>query len=274
MVRYRGIEALQRAKAWWLVLFVSTWSGCRAAPDERAPIEVLATTEPVMLDPRYCTRSLDLKLSRLEHAGLVGLDATTLEPRPLAAEALERLDARHIRVTLKPGVRFHGGQPLSPEDVCATLQALTDPALRSPYRSISRAFVACRIVDARILELELGEPRATWMTDLEVPILRRDQARSSPKPDAGLDGLGPFTAHVQSPGVIEYLPANTGIFVRPKHPVLVRTVRDENARTEMIVSGATHARLNEKERNNIRFREKAVTRIKGKTFPVEIFALA
>jgi adenylate cyclase len=44
--------------------------------------------------------------------------------------------------------------------------------------------------------------------------------------------------------------------------------------TEMIVSGATHARLNEKERNNIRFREKAVTRIKGKTFPVEIFALA
>jgi len=244
MVRYRGIETPQWAKVWWLLLFVGTWSGCRAAPDKRGPIEVLATTEPVMLDPRYCTRALDLKLSRLEHAGLVGLDATTLEPEPLAAEALEQLDARHMRVTIKPGIRFHGGQPLSSEDVCATLQALADPALRSPYRSISRAFIACRIVGARVLELELGEPRATWMTDLEVPILRRDQARSSPQAEGGLDGLGPFTAHVRSPGVIEYLPANTGVLAQPKHPVVVRTVRDENARAMRLVAGRAEVAVN------------------------------
>jgi adenylate cyclase len=78
-----------------------------------------------------------------------------------------------------------------------------------------------------------------------------------------------LAANIGSPDRLSYLLIGDTVNLASRLQSLTKELG-----TEMIVSGATHARLNEKERNNIRFREKAVTRIKGKTFPVEIFALA
>jgi adenylate cyclase len=78
-----------------------------------------------------------------------------------------------------------------------------------------------------------------------------------------------LAANIGSPDRLSYLLVGDTVNLASRLQSLTKKLG-----TEMIVSGATHARLNEKERNNIRFREKAVTGIKGKTFPVEIFALA
>jgi peptide/nickel transport system substrate-binding protein len=194
-------------------------------------------SEIATLDPRFSTRSLDVKVTRLVHAGLVGLAPDTLEPMPLVAQKWTFRDARTLDVTLRPDVTFHSGKRLEPRDVCATLAAVKDAALGSPHRSIVAAIARCLVRSDRVLTLELGAPRATLLTDLEIPILRADEASSPPRPDGELDGLGPFTVTSVHPGEITLSPASTGVLPRPRHVVVVRTVKDENARVQRLLAG-------------------------------------
>jgi peptide/nickel transport system substrate-binding protein len=210
--------------------------GPSGAPTER-PIEVVVQTEAQTLDPRFATRSLDVKITRLVHAGLFGLDPVTLEPIPLAAESFEWQNPATLRVTLRAAVRFHGGRALAPEDVCATLAAVRDPALGSPQRSVVDAIGSCEADGEHALVLRLDRPRATVLTDLEIPILRADEAHAPPRADGDLDGLGPFTIASVSPGEVTLAPAATSAFARPRHAVVVRTVRDENARVQRLLTG-------------------------------------
>ena len=103
-------------------------AACRdgGPPPERA-LEIVIPTDLATLDPRYATRGLDIKTTRLIHAGLVGLEPATLAPVPLVAAKWSFLDERTLELELKPGVRFHSGRALSSADVCATLAALNDP---------------------------------------------------------------------------------------------------------------------------------------------------
>ena len=187
-------------------------------------------TEVASLDPRFTTRSLDIKVTRLIHAGLVGLDPETLSPTPLVAESWERLGPRSLRVTLRRGLRFHSGAALTARDVCATLSALADPTLGSPHRAVVAAIGGCVPLGSHQLEIRLSEDRATLLTDLEVPILRADQARSSLRADGILDGLGPYRVARMEPGVIHLAPVATGLLPKPRWGLVVRTIRDENAR--------------------------------------------
>ncbi|HVW29800.1 MAG TPA: ABC transporter substrate-binding protein [Polyangiaceae bacterium] len=226
----------------WIVLVAASVCVCTACSSHapsgaERPIEVVVPTEPQTLDPRFATRSLDVKITRLVHAGLFGLDPTTLEPVPLAAEGSEWKDARTLRVTLKPGVRFHGGGALTPRDVCATIAAVRDPALGSPHRGIVEAIGTCVADGANAVVLTLDHARATLLTDLEIPILRADEARSPPRSDGKLDGLGPFVIASVAPGEVSLSPATTSAMATPRHAVVVRTVRDENARVQRLLSG-------------------------------------
>jgi peptide/nickel transport system substrate-binding protein len=225
-------------------LITTAWIACatvacssRSQSNAERPIEVVVPTEAQTLDPRFATRSLDVKITRLVHAGLFGLDPTTLEPVPLAAEGAEWEDARTLRVTLKPGVRFHGGSPLTPRDVCETIAAVRDPALGSPHRAIVEAIGSCTADGSRTVVLSLDHPRATLLTDLEIPILRADEAHGPPRSNGALDGLGPFTISGVAPGEVSLLPAAASVMAAPHHAVVVRTVRDENARVQRLMSG-------------------------------------
>ncbi len=194
-------------------------------------------TEIATLDPRFSTRGLDIKTTRLVHAGLVGLDPDTLAPIPLVASSWRFLDARTLELELKAGVRFHSGRPLVSSDVCATLAALADPALASPHRALVKAIGSCETPDSSRVSIRLKEPRSTLLTDLELPILRADQASLPPKPDGDLDGLGPYRVSSARSGEVELEPADTGVLPRPAHPVTVRSIRDENARALRLLAG-------------------------------------
>ena len=210
---------------------------CTEPPSSDRPLEVVIPVEIATADPRFSTRAFDIKLTRLVHAGLVGLDPDTLRPIPLVAESWEFEDERTLAVTLRPGVRFHSGRALTPSDVCATLAALNEPSLASPHRAVVRAIGACEPRSERSVVIRLAEPRATLLTDLEVPILRADQARLPPLPDGALDGLGPYRIAHFSPGAVTLAPAETGVLAEPTEAVVVRTVRDENARALRLLAG-------------------------------------
>ncbi|HEX7668042.1 MAG TPA: ABC transporter substrate-binding protein [Polyangiaceae bacterium] len=219
-----------------LALFAACAPDAAQTRGER-PLEVVVSTEAATLDPRFSTRSLDVKITRLVHAGLAGLDPTTLEPVPLLAKSFRMRDDRTLEVTLREGLSFHGGKALTAGDVCATLDAVRDPALGSPHRVVVAAIARCREEGPLRAILELGAPRATLLTDLEIPILRADEARSPPRPDGGLDGLGPFVISTVKAGEVTLVPAETGVLPRPHHVVVVRTVRDENARVQRLLAG-------------------------------------
>ncbi len=194
-------------------------------------------TEPATLDPRFATRGLDVKLTRLVHAGLVTLAPETLEPRPHLARSLIRRNQFDIDVELVATASFHSGKPLEPGDVCATIEAIRDPQTQSPHRSILEAFTQCHPTGPHSLTLTLSGPRASWMSDLEMPILRADEVRSPPQLDGKLDGLGPFRITSHTAGAIDLAPADNGKTPPPRFPISVRTIHDENARAMRLLSG-------------------------------------
>jgi peptide/nickel transport system substrate-binding protein len=205
-----------------------------AEPDA---LEIVVPTESATLDPRFSTRSLDVKLTRLLHAGVMGLDRNTLAPVPLLARSQRFVNENTLEIELQPGARFHSGQLLRATDVCATLSALADPALGSPHRAVVRAIGTCTATSNHKLRIVLAEPRASLLSDLEVPILRSDQVRLPPRPNGELDGLGPYRVARARPGEVVLEPADTGVLSRPAHAVVVRTVRDENARALRLLAG-------------------------------------
>jgi peptide/nickel transport system substrate-binding protein len=118
--------------------------GCAGEPARERPLEVLIPVEIATLDPRFSTRSFDIKVTRLVHAGLVGLDPSTLSPVPLVAASWRFADDRTLDLTLRSGLRFHSGRALAPDDVCATIAAISNPALGSPHRAVVRAIGSCK----------------------------------------------------------------------------------------------------------------------------------
>ena len=102
---------------------------------------------------------------------------------------------------------------------------------------IVEAIGICAADGPHAVLLTLDHPRATLLTDLEIPILRADQAHGPPQSNGALDGLGPFTITGVAPGEVSLSPAATSVMATPHHAVVVRTVRDENARVQRLMSG-------------------------------------
>lgn len=201
-------------------------------------------SDPETLDPRYSTDTVGLRATRLVHAGLVRLDPDTLEPRPYAARSWRWRDELTLEVTLRDDVRFHSGKPLDSGDVVATLHAFASPTVASRHARVVEAIADARAEGDHVVVVHLSRPHGTLLTDLELPILRADQAGSPPAPDGSLDGLGPFTVERFARGDLLLSPADGGVLPRPAHAVELRTVHDENARALRLESGAADVAVN------------------------------
>ena len=131
------LGAKSHASSYLIPLAAALLLSCRSrnAADPDA-LEIVVPTETATLDPRFSTRSLDVKVTRLLHAGLMGLDRNTLAPVPLLASSHRFVNETTLELELRQELRFHSGKPLHSSDVCATLSALADPALGSPHRPL------------------------------------------------------------------------------------------------------------------------------------------
>jgi peptide/nickel transport system substrate-binding protein len=198
---------------------------------------MLVANDAETLDPRHATDPVGLRATRLLHAGLTRLDPETLEPRPYVARAWTWLDPRTLRVELREGLRFHSGARLTAHDVKATVAAFQSAEVGSRHARVVDAIGPVDVESDTVLVLHLSRPHATLLTDLELPILRADEARGPPRPDGTLDGLGPFVDAQRTPGAIELAPASGGATPTPARRVILRTVHDENARALRMHAG-------------------------------------
>jgi peptide/nickel transport system substrate-binding protein len=213
-------------------------------PAGQAPIEMMVANDPETLDPRYATDAVGLRTTRLVHAGLVRLDPDTLEPKPYVASGWRWIDPLTLRVELREDVRFHSGAPLTANDVVATLRAIRSPKVGSRHAGIFEALADAEAEGPHAVVFRLARPHATLLTDLEVPILRADQAASAPAPEGSLDGLGPYAVAHASRGEVLLEPAAGGVLPEPARAVLLRTVHDENTRALRLEAGRADVALN------------------------------
>jgi peptide/nickel transport system substrate-binding protein len=191
------------------------------------------------------TDTTSVRTTRLLHAGLMRLDPDTLHAVPYAAASYTWRDGATLEVALREDVKFASGAAFEAEDVKASLLAYQGPLSR--HRRVVDQIAQIEIVDRTHVVIVLKGPHATLLSDLEVPILRRDQAARAPVSGLeGLDGLGPYalSASETSRGQITLRPRDFGALPKPAHAIVIRTVRDENARALRIRAGAADVAVN------------------------------
>lgn len=94
---------------------------------------------------------------------LVEFDHDRQDYAPALAESWRRSDdMRSVEITLRDGLKFSDGQPLTSEDVAFTLRALYDPKVNSPIYShammIGDKPFEAKVADARRLTIVFPEP--------------------------------------------------------------------------------------------------------------------
>jgi len=192
------------------------------------------------LDPRKVGDAYGLKVSRLIFASLVTIDPRTLEVVPDLAERVEVESPVRYRVTLRAGLRFSDGSALDTADVRATFRSIVDPAIGSRFARSYARIVALEIVDARTIVFVLDAPHATFLTDLEIPILRAEDAHHAVGVPGGPEpiGAGPYRLVRRTPGHLE-LRANARWHVgAARYPhVRMIVVRDDNTRALRMLAG-------------------------------------
>jgi peptide/nickel transport system substrate-binding protein len=228
------------------LLALAGMAGCGGHRSEAAerPIEMLVANDAETLDPRYVTDSVGMRATRLVHAGLVRLDPDTLAPVPYLARSWRWLDPLTLEITLRDDVQFHSGAPLRPADVVATLRAFASPAVGSRHAGVVAAIAEVHASGEHGVVVRLARPHGTLLTDLELPILRADEAASAPAPEGTLDGLGPYRVARVERGDLLLAPADGGALARPAHAVELRTVHDENARALRLEAGRADVAVN------------------------------
>jgi peptide/nickel transport system substrate-binding protein len=235
-----------RRAGWEVLVLAGLTSACapRTRDGAARALEVIVATDPESLDPRYTTDAVGLRATRLVHAGLTRMDPDTLEPVPYAAHDWHWIDARTLHVELRTDVFFHSGAPLTPRDVVQTLRAMASPEVGSRHASIVEAIESAEVDGPHGVVIRLARAHATLLADLELPILRADEAASRPAPDGSLDGLGPYLVAGVARGEVRLVPADRGVLPRPVHAVTLRTIHDENARAVRLEAGRADVALN------------------------------
>lgn len=214
------------------------------ARTRRTPDDTLVVLIPNVirdLDPRFAITNWDMKLSRLVAPGLTSIDEPTLEPRLELAESVERIDDVTWDVVLREDARFADGRPVTAADVVFTYESTMAEATGSLYaKGMSERFEKVEAVGERRARFHLKHPLATLMSDLDFGIVpARSEAEGVRFPGGGVIGAGPYRV-VRVDDEDALLERNPHYFgPRPQSERLhVRTVRDANARTLMLVGGS------------------------------------
>ncbi|MBX7194842.1 MAG: ABC transporter substrate-binding protein [Sandaracinaceae bacterium] len=207
-------------------------------------LEVVIPVDPATLDPRFVADVYALRVARLVHAALIAPDPDTAAPTPWLAESLKDEADGALLVTLRAGACFHDGTKVRAADVVATFRALGEESLGSPSRRVVVELASIEALDERRVRFRPKSPRATLRGDLDVPILKADEA--SRARDAALTGSGPFRISAREPGSITLSPAPSyeWFAAAPPKGLVVRTVRDEPARALRVVAGSVDVAAN------------------------------
>ncbi len=213
---------------------------------DAAVLRVLLPREVEQIDPRFTVDAYGLRVSRMLFASLVTIDPRTLETVPDLAERVDVVSPVEYRATLRAGLKFSDGSPLDAHDVKATFESILDPRVGSRYAQTYARIAAIETPSAREVVFRLKSAHATFLTDLEMPILRAEDGRVRVEGrDRLVVGAGPYRLLSRTSGRL-HLVANPhwhrGVAQRPQ--VELSVVRDDNTRALRLLAGAADLAIN------------------------------
>ena len=163
-----------------------------------APAGLLAQTPPATvrvgldvdagtLDPRLARDTSAYRVTDLIYDGLVRL-SPDLKPMPNLARSWENPDPLTWIFTLRDGVVFHDGSPLTADDVVFTYQTILKPEMNAPLRALFTPIAKVEAVDAKTVKFTLSAPYSPLLTYLEMGIVPKKAVEAGA--DIGLKPIG------------------------------------------------------------------------------------
>ncbi len=180
-------------------------------------------------------------MSRLLFASLVTVHPKTLAIVNDLAEVVTVESPTRVVATLRGDARFSDGTNITSTDVIATMRSCGDPRVAPRFAPTYSRIRHMEARDERTVVFDLDAPRATFLSDLEMPILpARMAARAHSIPDVIRAGVfsGSYRA-VATDGQSYDLRENRYAHRRARLPALrVLVVRDDNTRALRLIGGA------------------------------------
>jgi len=175
-------------------------TACASEKDAGTTFTARLLSDPPTLDPAHTTDTVAGGVVRQIFDGLVDLDPVTLEIRPAVAEAwVEEDGGTSYLFTIRPGVLFHDGTPLTTRDVRASFERVLAPGTASerPWVLLdllgaaafregrAHSIAGIEVLDERRVRLRLERPSALFL-----PFLAMEAASIVPAARAGDPRLG------------------------------------------------------------------------------------
>jgi peptide/nickel transport system substrate-binding protein len=189
------------------------------------------------LDPAKQSNHTDYSRGNMLYNGLTSLDGS-LTPQPALAERFDTKDAKTWVFTLRKGVTFHDGKPLTPADVVFSLSRHKDPTTASKAKVLADQIESVKASGANEVTIVLAAPNA----DLPVILgtfhfhIVKDGTTDF---NAGI-GTGPYKLKEFKPGVRSLVVRNDAYWKAGK-PYLDEIefvgIGDESARVNALLSG-------------------------------------
>jgi len=177
----------------------------RRTPDDTLVVlmEVAATTT----DPRYALTNYDAKVWHLAAAGLTTVDTPDMQPALLLAERIDWIDDHTVDATLREGLVFSDGKPVTAADVAWTFASALANDATPTHKQLVERFSSIEALDARRTRFHLKTPLATLMSDLDFGIVEQAAAGKNGRFAGNIvigagpyvvDDLGPRGAHLHA----------------------------------------------------------------------------
>jgi peptide/nickel transport system substrate-binding protein len=189
------------------------------------------------LDPAKYSNQTDYSRGMMVYNGLFALDGS-LTPQPALAEKADTKDAKTWVFTLRKGVTFHDGKPLTPADVVFSIMRHKDPAVASKGKALADQIESVKATGPNEVTMVLSSPNA------DLPVILGTFAFHIVKEgttdfSAGI-GTGPYKMKEFKPGVRSVAVRNDGYW-KPGRPYLDEIefvgIGDESARVNALLSG-------------------------------------
>ena len=189
------------------------------------------------LDPAKSSNQTDYSRCNMVYNGLTWLDGS-LTPQPALAESFTTKDAKTWVFTLRKGVQFHDGKPLTPGDVVYSINRHKDPATASKAKVLADQIDSVKATGPNEVTVVLATPNA----DLPVILgtFHFHIVKEGTTDFAAGIGTGPFKLKDFKPGVRSVVVRNDSYW-KPGKPYLDEIefvgIGDESARINALLSG-------------------------------------
>jgi peptide/nickel transport system substrate-binding protein len=228
-------------------LMLTTMNPVRTATAARAQTEpsgtlVIANAEPptsAQWDSYSVFGLVDAQVASLVHDSLLGYDSPDGEIVGHLATAWEMTDPTTMRLTLREGVTFHDGSPVTAEDVKATLDRVGNPESGLAWSGLIFPALTVTIVDETTIEIVTEAPYGPLEKSLAVaPIFPAADIENPENFNQRAMGCGPYRwiSYDQNRVTLE---ANTDYWAGAPgiQTVVFDYIQDANARISALLSG-------------------------------------